>query len=550
MGRIVVKNRPCLNSECGSSDARQIYEDGTSFCFSCREFFPRQDGEDIEGEPQEPLPRIIKMKTNSGLSISEIRELPVRGFKEREIEKAVNEFYDVRVSYNSDGAIDAHYYPYDTNSYKVRKLPKEFIWEGPKTHKLFGQDKFPKGGKRLTIAEGEIDTLSLAQATYDKYRKFYPVVGIPSAAVTKQLLENRDWIRSFDEVVLCFDNDAAGREATQHAIKIIGFDKVKIARLPEKDANDVLLKHGSKELLDRVFNAERYIPSGIIGKEELWKALVEYNKAESVPYPPCIDSLNNKIKGMRFGEIALFISGTGSGKSSLLREIMLHILATTDSKIGIVSLEESPAETARKLAGMKLMKNPANEEIPLDELKKGFDPVFGDDRVILLDHQGSIADNNIIDSLEYMCLSGCQYIFIDHITILVSEGAEALKGNEAIDKIMNDLLRLVKRHTVWVGLVSHLRKAHVGGTSFEEGRMPSVDDVRGSGSIKQISFDIIAFARNLLAENEIERNTIKISVLKSRHTGLTGRVRSARYIYETGRYVASEDDVDEEFVSL
>ena len=142
---------------------------------------------------------------------------------------------------------------------------------------------------------------------------------------------------------------------------------------------------------------------------------------------------------------------------------------------------------------------------------------------------------------------GCEYIFVDHITILVSEGADGLTGNEAQDKVMNDLLRLVKKFPVFIGLVSHLRKAQSGKKSFEEGRLPSIDDIRGSGSIKQISFDIIAFARNLMAEQEAQRNTIMMAILKSRHTGLTGVVKGACYSNETGRLTAVDAFPDEDF---
>jgi twinkle protein len=348
--------------------------------------------------------------------------------------------------------------------------------------------------------------------------------------------------------VLCLDNDKAGQEATEKAIKIIGVDKVKLAKLPCKDANEVLMKYDSFKILQCVWDAQPWKPAGIIGKEELWEALAEYNAVEALPYPKCLAGLNAKLKGKRPGEITLFISGTGSGKSSLLREDMIHTLENTpkDVKIGVVSLEESPAETARKLSGMALDRNPANEEIPLSELKIGFDKIFGDDRVILLDHQGSIDDGSIIDQLEYMCLIGCKYIYLDHITILVSEGADGLSGNEAIDKVMNDLLRLVKKHPVWIGLVSHLRKAS-GGKSFEEGKMPSIDDIKGSGSIKQISFDIVAFARDMTASDETIRNTIKMAVLKGRTCGLTGPAGGAYYNHPTGRLISIEDIPDEEF---
>jgi twinkle protein len=532
MGDIAVRNQPCLDPSCGSSDARQIYGDGTSFCFSCQEFFSKEEGDGVaivEERKQTSSPSPYKK-----LSVDDILELPIRGFADRAIKKKVNEYYGVRVSYDSNGAIEKHYYPYGNNSWKVRTLPKVFSWFN-KTNALFGQDKFNGAGKRLIICEGEIDTLSVALAYYDKYDKIYPVVGMSSSSMTKSLLENRDWIRSFQEVVLCLDEDAAGEKAVNEAVKIIGIDKVKLTKLPYNDANDVLTKDGSYRLLQCIYDAAPYIPSGIIGKEALWDALIEYNSKPSHPYAPCLHGINSKLKGKREGEIALFISGTGSGKSTMLREEMLNILETTNDRIGIVSLEEAPAETARKLAGMQLERNPANEEIPLEELKVGFDKVFGDDRIILLDHQGSINDNSIIDQLEYMALSGCKYLFIDHITILVSEGVDNLTGNEAQDKVMNDLLRLTKRHPIWIGLVSHLRKVQTGQKSFEQGKLPTLDDIRGSGSIKQISFDIIAFARNMEAEDDRTRNTIKMSVLKSRFTGLTGRVEGAMYNHTTGR---------------
>jgi hypothetical protein len=56
-----------------------------------------------------------------------------------------------------------------------------------------------------------------------------------------------------------------------------------------------------------------------------------------------------------------------------------------------------------------------------------------------------------------------------------------------------------------------------------------------SGSTKQISMDVIAFARDMTSTNEDVRNTIKMSVLKCRYTGLTGPVPGAIYNFKTGR---------------
>jgi twinkle protein len=537
MGKIVVRNQPCPS--CSSSDAVQYYEDGTAHCFSCSKNF-----RNIQDMPEVP-------KRKLSISPEIIEQLPVRALKDRKIAAEVCRFYGVKVSHNENGDIDHHYYPYGEKSFKIRNFPKSFEWLNKGEPELFGRSKFNKGGKRLIICEGEIDTMSVAQASFEKYGKFYPVVGIASSTMTNDILAHREWVRSFNEVILCFDEDDPGQKATKEAVRIIGFDKAKIVKLPENDANDTLREKGSNALMSCIFEATPYVPSGIIKKDALWKALEQYNNTPSVPYPPCLAGINSKAKGMRGGEIALFVSGTGSGKSTIQREIMIDRLHAGD-KIGVISLEESPAETARKLAGMEIYRNPAKEEISLEDLREGFDKIFDDnDNVMLLDHQGSINDSSIIDQLEYMCLMGCKYLFIDHITILVSEGVDNLTGNEAIDKTMNNLLRVVKRYPdVWIGLVSHLRKTPNTGKSFEEGVLPSLDAIRGSGSIKQVSFDIFAFSRNMSAENEAERNMMKASVLKCRFTGLTGPVRGMRYVFETGRLEALGDEPADEFTYL
>jgi len=542
MGRIVTKNQSC--DSCGSSDAKQVYDDGSAFCFSCRKSYqkPKEGFTSVFEEPEDFSPW--------GPSLDEVRtEFTSRGFKERNIFKQVSEHYDVKVSYDIDGAIDSHYYPYYVGDvltgYKVRKLPKDFSSIGKVRGGLFGQQLYTSG-KRLVITEGELDAMAVQSAWYKKYKTFYPVVSLRSASSIKDLIEEREWIRNFDEVILWFDKDDAGKEATKEAARIIGYDKVKVASCKEKDASDVWIREPDR-VLKTIYDATEYTPAGILSKEELWDQLAQYNDIESVPYPPFMQGLNDKLKGMRFGEITLWTSGTGSGKSTLLREIAVHLLETTEDKVGIVSLEESPAETARKMAGMALDRNPANEEIPLDELKEGYDKLFGDNRVLVLDHQGSISDGSIMDYLEYMCLSGAKYLFVDHITILASEGANGLTGNEAIDSIMNSLLRLVKKHNVWIGLISHLRKTDNQGKSFEEGKLPSMDDIRGSGSIKQISHDIIAFARDVSHDDAAVRNTIKTKVLKCRYTGLTGPSGNLSYHFDTGRLsVGTEFEAKEE----
>jgi twinkle protein len=111
-----------------------------------------------------------------------------------------------------------------------------------------------------------------------------------------------------------------------------------------------------------------------------------------------------------------------------------------------------------------------------------------------------------------------------------------------MDKFMNRLLKLVKRLNICVVVVSHLRKVGGGGKSFEEGRIPTEDDLKGSGSLKQIAMTTIAIARNKYAENEKERNTTSFHVLKCRFSGRTGPCDHAHFFDDTGRMVVINPD--------
>jgi len=528
---------------CDSSDAFTIYEDG-GYCFSCN-YSDKKVSKEMNDFNSIPT-------ATSTNKLAEIMDLNSFAITSRGISKAVVDHFGIKMAVNPDGSGGSHFYPYTKDgkviAYKERQLPKTFYIQGDfKDTELFGQAQ-AMGGKSLVITEGELDACAVAQAFYDKYGKIYPVVSIPSASGTKVLLEQLSFIRRFETVVLFFDQDEAGKAAVEKAAKIIGAGRAKVAKLLEKDPSDELLKHGSAKLLQAYWDAQTWSPAGIVVGEPIWDQFKARQEVESIPYPDCLNGLNEKLQGIRHGEITLFTSGTGSGKSTVIKEIALDLLAKTNDKIGLISLEESVGDTAEKFISMSLQRSSMDlKTIPDAELRRGFEQVFKDERLVLLDHQGSCSDTSLLDKIEYMALMGCKYLILDHITIAVSEGSEGLGGNEAVDKLMSDLLKIVKKHNVWLGLISHLRKATGGNKSFEEGNLASIDDIKGSGSIKQISFDIIAFARNLVSDNDSERNTIKFRVLKSRFTGQTGSAGAAVYSSETGRLSST---LDETFTSI
>lgn len=547
MGQIVQSKLPCKDQvDCCSSDAMAVYDDNSYFCFSCGKRFPP------DGEIQELVS--IPEKPNNLFNLEEIATYPVRGIKERGVTKTVCDFFDVRVSVDSSGNIDTHYYPYgvtEVDSYKVRTLPKTFISTG-KLHGLFGQRKFSgASNKQLIITEGEIDALVVAQSWHTKHSIIYPVVSIAGSKLTKELLVQREWIRSFDKVVIWFDNDQPGKDAANEAARIIGYDKVWIAQNNHKDASDTFNKDGYEAVIKTIWNAKHFSPSGIVSSASTWETYKADNSVGYIPWAPFMEDLNKQNYGRKLGSITMITSGTGMGKTSWIKEDQYHLLKTRpeDERIGVCSLEESITEAVKNIMALEANKRIQLPDVGMTEEEElGYwQATMGSDRFMFLDHQGSLEDSSLIDKMEFMALSGCKYLYLDHITIAVSE-SEGGDVNAATDKLMSDLLKLAKRHNVWICVVSHLRKSPNGAKSFEEGAVPSEDDLKGSGALKQVPMQTFAVSRNKMEKDPVKRHTSYFWVLKDRFTGRTGPAGAYIFDETTGRLIRI--NLEEEFEAI
>ncbi len=531
-----IKHTSC--ESCGSSDANAVYSDGSAYCFSCRKNTPAGT-QDIEIEFN-----IIQ----SQLTLDEIKNLPIDTF--RGISKKILYNAGVKIEYDDKRNITSHYYPITVNK-KIKAYKKRIV--ATKDFRIVGKAEVPElfnqinSGKRknLVITEGEVDCLSILEML-TKAKAQFDVVSIVNGAQSarRNIASNLDFVNKYEKVFIAFDNDEFGIEAAKDVAHIIKPGKAHIVNSIHKDANEALSKNLIDEYLQDVWGAKVYKPDAFITGEKIWQAFKERSEVKSIAYPDCLKGLNDKLFGMRLGEITLFTSGTGSGKSTVVKETILNLLDKTEDKIGLISLEESIGDTATKLIGMSIEKNIRMPgDVTDEEARKGYEKVFGDERLILLDHQGSVADSSLLDRIEYLAALGCNYLILDHITIAVSEGVDGATGNEAIDKVMSSLLKIVKRYNIHLTLISHLRKSSGEGKSFEEGIMPNLDSIKGSGSIKQISFDIIGFARNMMAVEKRDRNIVKFAVLKSRFSGDTGMCGQAIYNVDTGRLNYNESNL-------
>jgi twinkle protein len=333
-----VRHTPC--ESCGSSDANSLYDDGHQHCFSC--------GETVQAEGSAPDVAATPRKVSGLINDVEIKPLPSRKIS---VETCGHFGYGVS-TFKGNPCQVAPYYSEDGRlvAQKVRLPNKDFIWLGTMKDALpFGAHAFPRTGRKIVVTEGELDALAMSQVQKNKW----PVVSIGCGAgpqIKKWFAERLSYFNGFEEVVLMFDSDEAGKSAANAAAQVLGH-RARIADLPLKDANDMLVEGRVQEMVTAMWNARPYRPEGIMDISETLEAVLRPPEA-GLSWP--FVSLTDLTYGMRLGEIYAVGAGTGIGKSDFMAECVVHLVRKHGEAVGYIALEQTPTETALRLAGKLL----------------------------------------------------------------------------------------------------------------------------------------------------------------------------------------------------
>ena len=517
---------------CKSSDAVSVNADSSAYCFSCQQYIKEYD---METQPITNGKQESKVQNFS--QQSDFIEIVDRNLSENTCKK-----YGVSVKTDSMGNITNHYYPYhDKQGSKIATKTrytksKEFSVQG-NTYQagLFGEHLFSKS-KFIIITEGEIDCLSAYQMFYTgKYET--PVVSIKHgvASAVKDIKNSLEWLEQFQNIIINFDNDEQGKEGALKIAELFSPGKCKIMHLPQefKDASDCLVKNKIQIYTQAFWNAKRFAPDGIINADTLFDDIIKPSVQSFVQYP--FEGLNKMTYGLRASELVTFTSGSGLGKTQVIRELIHHLLKQTKDNLGLLMLEENPIVTSKGIMSIE-----ANQRLHLpdvhiskEEWKKHFDATTGSGRVFLFDHFGSNTIDNIISRVRYLAKGlDCKYIIIDHVSIIVSDQSHG-DERKALDEIMTRLRTLVQETGIAMIVVSHLRRPD--GKGHEEGAVTSLSQLRGSASIGQLSDMVIGLERDAQHDDPEIRHTTRVRVLKNRFSGITGPCCDLKYDMDTGR---------------
>jgi twinkle protein len=81
------------------------------------------------------------------------------------------------------------------------------------------------------------------------------------------------------------------------------------------------------------------------------------------------------------------------------------------------------------------------------------------DNMLFYDHFGSLASDRLMTMMHYMAASGCNFIVLDHVSIVTSGLESSSEGERKdIDILMTKLASFVKETGVGVIAIVHLKR--------------------------------------------------------------------------------------------
>ena len=535
-----IGGQPCPYETCGSSDAFSYNTGGYGKCHSCNTGYPSsrkmfdwaKEKYPVKGNngeykviEQDFTPKDITTinleyysKCNYfGLGSSEGKFKPLRGISAKTMEDFGVLTYDNRTYITSKGKEVAlrntQEYIYPNGGVKVRSLDKKgFMSFNNCAEHLFGMNLFTAGGKFVTVTEGELDAMSVAEMLKSGYSN--PVVALPNGSPSGKVFDNsKAWLGSFETIILSLDNDKEeNKSITEDLIKRFSQmfpNKVRVMDHGEfKDANEFLQAGKGADYKKAWWAARKIKVEGLNVTTSDY--LDMYNNSPKFEYfPTGIPELDDKILGVCKGYFTVLSAQTGVGKTELLRYFEYQCLTKSDFKFGFMHLEESPLRSVLGLVSYELDDNLTIDKLIQEkgrdaEVQESISRLTKEDRMIQFKYSPEDGYESLLDQVRF--LKGAfdiDYVFFEPIQDLVT-GVGSDKENKLAD-LVTRLSTLCSELNVGVVTIAHQNK---------EG-----DTMYCSMIGKKAGFEIL-LSRDQESEDLDVQNTTHVRVGRKNRVGL------------------------------
>lgn len=407
---------------------------------------------------------------------------------------------------------------------------------------LFGMYQCDLENKTLIMTEGQIDSLSVAEAGIQN------AVSVPTGKNGFTWLPHCwDWLGHFDTLIIFGDHEN-GQITLLEEMKARFNGVVKHVR-PEdyrgcKDANEILQKHGPEAIRECIANAEQEQDPHIMQLCEVTSTDLSKMEGISTGLP----ELDRIIGGLYFGHLVVLTGERGTGKSTLASQMMAQAL-----RHGYASMAysgELPKGMYKSWLDRQLSGGDGLEEFTtptgkqdwrLAKWKEGELGRWYKNLAFIYDARAGYEEEEAVTVTGTIEKAAKQYgirvFLVDNLMTALSDANVSTDLNRLQTALVTKLCTIAREYNVLILLVAHPRKSSGASSGMRN------DDVMGSGNITNAASVVIEYKR---APEMFDHPDRMIRVLKNR---LTGDVHSedekgisAWFQPETKRITDTKDD--------
>jgi len=373
------------------------------------------------------------------------------------------------------------------------KLKKEIFQSDQPLATLFGH---PVCKRNLTnhedktffiVTEGQIDCMSYWT------QGFKNAVSVPFGSTAHDWIENSwEFILSFDECYLCFDNDESGMAEMEKIAKRIGYERCKRIVKPSHlvDANDCLRE--GVDLGKLIDSAEDFKPSKLIEASEIHGEAIHRmslgrREQQGIPFCGWIgeDSIEFRIRPK---EMTIYTGFPSSGKSNLLYQEVAYLVFVMGQAVVIASLEED----AEDILGLIMIHALAMQYNAKDERNHNCFmelKALMKKKIFFYHHRNRAPFLDVLQTAEFVIRKhGAQHFIMDS----VAKTDLNIENNEDANKFMGEITTSMNQTGAHYHVVAHARK----GPDKNKWEMPGMNEIKGANCFSVETFNIIVMWRD------------------------------------------------------
>ena len=405
---------------------------------------------------------------------------------------------------------------------KYRDARKNFkLYKG--AEKVFYNIDNTVGHDYCIIVEGEMDVLALHEAGITN------AISVPNGATLNSnnldYLDNCiDYFDDMSKIIIAVDSDAPGQALQTELIRRLGAEICYITTFDDcKDANEYLIKYGSKELLSRITNAKPVPLENVTTFRDIEDEITDFVR-------------NGFKKGFQIGldnfddifstYTGQFITVTGipsSGKSDFVDQMCVGYNKEYGWKTAFASPENAPTYLhAHKLMRKVWGDMPNKGDIGGDKWNQVAEHV--NDSFFFIDMERYTLESVLRKGAELVKRKGIKCLVIDPFNKVRDVDCHTEDVNRYTMEYLTKIETFAKKYDVLVMIVAHPTKMY----KNQNGKIeePTMYNIKGGGEWYDASY------HGLLVHRDYELKTTKVKVLKVKFQNLGENGAEAHFKWE------------------